>query len=60
MKQLANLNLEDQFMKDLRERLPEPDVMLGKGAMMPFNNTNSGARKTLYGTQKEHVIPITD
>lgn len=60
MKQLINLNLEDQFMKDLRERLPEPDVMLGKGSMMPFNNTNSGARKTLYGTQKEHVIPIID
>ena len=60
MQQLTNLNLEDSFMQALRERLPEPDVMLGKGSMMPFNNTNSGARKILFGTQREHVIPINN
>lgn len=60
MQQLSNLNLEDSFMQNLRERLPEPDAMLGKGAMMPFNNTNSGARKILFGTQREHVIPINN
>lgn len=58
MKQTINLNLEDEFMKNLRESLPEPDVMLGKGSMIPFNDTNSGARKILSGTQREHVIPI--
>lgn len=56
----GTINLEDDFMRDLRERLPEYDVILGKGSMMPFNDTNSGARKILFGTQREHVIPITN
>lgn len=58
MKNTMNLNLEDDFVRNLRETLPEPDVMLGKGSMIPFNDTNSGARKILSGTQREHVIPI--
>lgn len=54
----GTINLEDDFMKDLRERLPDADSILGKGLNMPFNDTNSGARKILFGTQREHVIPI--
>lgn len=55
----SNLNLQEIF-EPIRQSLEEPDDMLGKGLMMPFNNTNSGGRKLLYGTQREHVIPIND
>lgn len=55
----SNLNLQEIF-NPIRASLEEPDDMLGKGLMEPFNNTNSGGRKLLYGTQREHVIPIND
>lgn len=58
--QLHNLNLEDGFVQDLRERLTEPDMLLGKGLNMPNNAGCSGGRKILFGTQREHVIPIVD
>ena len=32
--------------------------ILGKGLIQPFNNTNSGARKILFSTQKEHVFSL--
>ena len=32
--------------------------ILGKGLLQPFNNTNSGARKILFSTQKEHVFSL--
>ena len=60
MQQLHNLNLEDDFMTNLRERLYEPDMILGKGLNMPNNPTCSGSRKILFGTQREHVIPVND
>lgn len=55
----SNLNLQE-IIGPIRESLEEPDDMLGKGLMMPFNDTNSGGRKLLYGTQREHVIPINN
>lgn len=53
------LNLQEIF-EPIRKNLPEYDSMLGKGSMMPFNDTNSGGRKILFGTQREHVIPLND
>lgn len=54
------LNMNDDRMNYIRNSLPELDMLLGSGSMIPFNNTDSGARKILAGTQKEHVIPIVD
>lgn len=34
------------------------EQIIGKGLMMPFNNTNSGSRKIMYGTHKEHVFSL--
>lgn len=56
---LSSLNMQEIF-EPIEASLDEPDSMLGKGLMMPFNNTNSGGRKLLYSTQREHVIPIND
>lgn len=55
----SSLNLQEIF-DPINESLEQVDDMLGKGAMMPFNNTNSGGRKILFGTQREHVIPVND
>lgn len=55
----STLNLREVF-EPIEQSLVEVDDMLGKGSMMPFNNTNSGGRKLLFGTQREHVIPIND
>lgn len=43
---LAKINLE------------APEMMLGKGSMMPFNASNSGARKLMFGTQVEHRLQL--
>lgn len=59
MQAQSTLNLREIF-DPIEKSLESPDDMLGKGLMMPFNNTNSGSRKLLYGTQREHVIPIND
>ena len=32
--------------------------ILGKGLLQPFNNTNAGARKIMFGTHKEHVFSL--
>lgn len=56
-KMQSSLNLNEIF-EPIRKSLQSPDAMLGKTAMMPFECTNSGARKLLYSTQREHVIPI--
>ena len=34
------------------------EQLLGKGLRMPFNNTNSGARKIMYSTHSEHTTPL--
>lgn len=39
------------------ERIDLIDKILGKGAMMPNNATNSGSRKIMQSTQLEHAIP---
>lgn len=57
---MQQLNMNDDRMNYIRNNLPELDMLLGSGSMIPFNNTDSGARKILAGTQKEHVIPIED
>ena len=42
---------------ELRERVPRGEFMLGKGLNQPFNNTNSGSRKIMFGTHQEHSLP---
>lgn len=58
---MANTSTNLSLIKELekvKSRLKSPEQMLGKGLDQPFSPTNSGARKILYGTQKEHVVPL--
>ena len=34
--------------------------MLGKGSLMPFNASNSGSRKLMFGTHLEQRLPLCD
>ena len=52
---MASLNLMDKLQKI---NIDKPDLMLGKGSMMPFAASNSGSRKLMFGTQLEHRLPL--
>lgn len=53
----SNLSLLDNI-SQAEERLDSLEEMLGKGLNQPFNNTNSGQRKILFGTQFDQVVPL--
>lgn len=49
------------FNKEMEEeakRIPNQEKILGKAAMQPFANTNSGSRKILFETQLEHSLAL--
>lgn len=49
------------FSKEIQEeskRLPNMEHLLGKSAMQPFANTNSGSRKIMFEIQLEHALPL--
>lgn len=49
--------LQDEIAK---APLPTPEHMLGKGSMMPFNGSNSGGRKLMFGVNLEQRLPLLD
>ena len=49
--------LQDEIAK---APLPTPEHMLGKGSMMPFNPSNSGGRKLMFGVNLEQRLPLID
>ena len=40
--------------------VPSLEHMLGKGSMMPFNGSNSGSRKLMFGINLEQRLPLID
>ena len=49
------------FQKEMEEeekRIISQEQLLGKAAMQPFANTNSGSRKILFETQLEHSLAL--
>jgi hypothetical protein len=56
---MANMNLVQDVAK-IEQGMSSIEQALGKGLMMPFNNTNSGSRKIMYSTQIEHVLPLME
>lgn len=51
----------DYFSEQIEQaekRIPTMEHMIGKGLLMPFNNTNSGARKIMHGVHRDHVFPL--
>lgn len=49
--------LQDEIAK---AQLPTLEHMLGKGSMMPFNGSNSGSRKLMFGVNLEQRLPLID
>lgn len=45
-------------MEEEEKRIPNHEKLLGKAAMQPFANTNSGSRKILFETQLEHSLAL--
>ena len=54
---MSNLNLIDEIGK-VSERINEYEELLGKGAAMPSNSSNSGPRKILHSTQFEQRLEL--
>lgn len=52
---MAKLHLRGAF-EDID--FEKKDKMLGKGAMQPFNASNSGSRKLMFGTHLEQRLPL--
>jgi DNA-directed RNA polymerase subunit beta len=50
-------NLQEEIAK---APIPTPEHMLGKGSMMPFNSSNSGGRKLMFGVNLEQRLPLID
>lgn len=53
------INLSEEISK-VERRINEQEEILGRGLMQPFNNTNSGARKIMFGTHLEHRLPLIE
>ena len=51
------LNFEEALQKE-ESRIRSPEQILGKCLDQPFTTANSGSRKILYSTQKDHVLPL--
>ncbi len=54
---MAGLGFLDKVVQNTKD-IPSMEHLAGKGLMMPFMNTNSGSRKILASTQKEHVFSL--
>ena len=52
-----NLNLVEMA-NQIEESLESREFTLGKGLLQPFNESNSGSRKIMFGIQKEQSIQL--
>lgn len=55
---MGSLNLADQIKQSIDGRIECSEQLLGKGILMPFNASNSGVRKLMYGTHLEQRLPL--
>lgn len=54
---MAGLDFTEK-MQEASKNITKLEQMIGKGLMQPFNGTNAGARKIMFGTHKEHQFPL--
>ena len=40
------------------QRLQTKEAILGKGLLQPFSNLNSGPRKLMHSTHRDHIFPL--
>lgn len=50
-------NLLEQI-NEIQKRITSQEQCLGKGLQQPFNCTNSGSRKIMFGTHSEHLLGL--
>lgn len=53
----SSMNIIER-MAEVEKRINNHEEMLGKGLMQPFANTNSGSRKIMSGTHREHNLSL--
>lgn len=54
---MAALDFLDKI-NEVSQNISTPEQVLGKGLIMPFNGANSGARKIMHSTHRDHVLPL--
>lgn len=54
---MSSVNIVEQI-ENVKKRIRESEEVLGRGLLQPFNNTNSGSRKIMFGTHLEHRLPL--
>ena len=56
---MGSLNFLDQ-MEEVSKNITSPEQMLGRGLRQPFNGCNAGARKVMFSTHSDHILPLID
>ena len=54
---MGSLNFIDQ-MDEVSANIKSPEQMLGRGLRQPFNGCNAGARKVMFSTHSDHILPL--
>ena len=54
---MGSLNFVDQ-MEEVSKNITSPEQMLGRGLRQPFNGCNAGARKVMFSTHSDHILPL--
>lgn len=54
---MASLGFSEKIEQNTKD-ITSMEQIIGKGLMMPFNNTSAGSRKIMFGTHKEHVFSL--
>ena len=54
---MSTMNFNEEVI-EMCKRIPDPNTILGRGAMMPHNAANSGSRKQMASVQLEHILPL--
>ena len=54
---MAILDLESEIQKNIKD-IDSYDNLLGKGLAMPFSPANSGSRKIMFSTHREHLMVL--
>lgn len=57
---MARTDNDKEILEREAARVEKIEYTLGKGALMPFNNNNSGPRKILAGIQTEHSLCLVN
>ena len=45
-------------MEEVSNEIKNPEEMLGRGLRQPFNGCNAGARKVMFSTHSDHILPL--